>query len=101
MHVVNSARGKKYFGECNPINDKTCLSPAFEEAAVDTATNKKIWMPPRKACLLVSQQSLPFDLHGNCQVLNMRQGMLQFWKWCSCSFYELLSDLLFPLVVES
>ncbi|KAI5077637.1 hypothetical protein GOP47_0007461 [Adiantum capillus-veneris] len=45
---VNSARGKKYFGECMPAIDKTCLMPAFKESAADTATSKKFWMPPRK-----------------------------------------------------
>ena len=48
MTVVNFARGRKYYGECMQTSEKSCVVPANREAAPDTATNKRIWMPPFK-----------------------------------------------------
>lgn len=45
---VNSARGNKYYGECTQTSNKICAVPANQEAALDTATDRKIWMPPLK-----------------------------------------------------
>ncbi|MCO5608458.1 hypothetical protein L7F22_062668 [Adiantum nelumboides] len=57
---VNSARGKKYFGECMPAIDKACLMPAFREAASDTATSKRFWTPPLKTPVWIFKPFLFF-----------------------------------------
>jgi endonuclease I len=43
---INSARGNKWFGECDPARDATCSTPAHAEAAADTAANPAMFMPP-------------------------------------------------------
>lgn len=42
---VNSSRGNKYYGECSAATSY-CLKPATKEAAPDTETDQKRWMPP-------------------------------------------------------
>lgn len=42
---VNSARGNKYFGNCDARNTG-CSSPAHSEAANDTAANTVLFQPP-------------------------------------------------------
>jgi len=45
---VNSARGKKLFGECGLVHPMSeCKVPAHVEAAADTATDPSIWLPPK------------------------------------------------------
>jgi endonuclease I len=43
---VNSARGNKPYGECSPLTDSTCSSPAHADAANDTAANPSLFQPP-------------------------------------------------------
>ncbi|XP_078165965.1 uncharacterized protein LOC144560598 [Carex rostrata] len=42
---VNSARGNKYYGECNTTSTR-CLRPATREAASDTESDHHKWAPP-------------------------------------------------------
>jgi endonuclease I len=43
---VNSSRGNKFFGDCTLSKVKSCMVPAHQEAAPDTATDFNSWTPP-------------------------------------------------------
>jgi hypothetical protein len=58
---VNSSRGNKFFGDCTLSKVKSCMVPAHQEAAPDTATDFNSWTPPAQVldcswilCALVS-----------------------------------------------
>jgi len=59
--AVNSSRGNKFFGDCTLSKVKSCMVPAHQEAAPDTATDFNSWTPPAQVldcswilCALVS-----------------------------------------------
>ena len=43
---VNAARSNLYFGDCGVSSTSTCIIPADDEAAIDTAKDTQTFLPP-------------------------------------------------------
>ena len=60
---VNKARGNKTFAECGTVDsDSSCVKPAHPDAATDTATDTKSFLPPEKKRGDVARMILYMDL---------------------------------------
>ena len=60
---VNSARGKKYFAQCGTVDSlSSCTSPANPEAANDTETDTKSFLPPKSKRGDIARTILYMDL---------------------------------------